>query len=74
MDKGNNVETQRNANASATPIFSVPEDAQKLSQSSIYKYFVDCFKGEADHHYPYCNLQGETLGYISAKLPSSNIQ
>jgi putative DNA primase/helicase len=46
------------------PIFPVPDDAPKLSHSSAYKYFVDLFKSDANHHYPYRNAQGETLGYI----------
>ncbi len=51
-------------NSKGTPIFPVPNDSPKLSQSSAYKYFSDLFKGNTDHHYPYRNLQGEILGYI----------
>lgn len=49
---------------SGIAVFPVPEDAPKLSQFNAYKHFVEIFKSEADHHYPYCNEQGEILGYI----------
>ena len=45
-------------------VFPVPDDAPKLSQSHSYQYFADLFKGEADHHYAYRDLQGRILGYI----------
>jgi putative DNA primase/helicase len=51
-------------NSKGTPIFPVSDDAPKLSQSGAYKYFAGLFKGNADHHYPYRNAQGEILGYI----------
>lgn len=54
----------QDAKSQGISVFPVPENAPKLSQSGVYKYFVGLFKGEADDHYPYHNIQGELLGYI----------
>jgi hypothetical protein len=58
------VSANQSNKSQGIPVFPVPENAPKLSQSGIYKYFVGLFKGDADDHYPYHNPQGELLGYI----------
>lgn len=64
MDKSNVPLNDQQNKPMAIPIFPVPKDAPKLSQSHIYQYFVGLFNSKADHYYPYRNAQGEILGYI----------
>lgn len=64
MDKSNLPSDAQKNKSKGIPIFPIPDNAPKLSQSSVYKYFSDLFKGNADYYYPYRNAQGEILGYI----------
>ena len=64
MNKSNFLSGVQKNQSLGIPVFPIPEDASKLSQSNIYRHFVNLFNGDADHYYPYRNAQGEVLGYI----------
>ena len=64
MDKLNLLSCTQQNKAIGIPIFPVPTNAPKLSQSNVYRHFVKLFNGDADHYYPYRNACGEILGYI----------